>query len=228
MNLAVFDLDKTLYRGYSSVEFVYYLHELNLFNTNALIKLKDLMNKLKQKKIPYLKTAHNYCEILALGLKNKKKSTIVNQANKFFNKNNLYTFSKPLIELLKKNNYYILILSNSLEELLLQIKKYLDADKIIGIDLETKDDYYTGKINSEIHLEKGKQTIINKFIRQNNFSIKNSFGFGDSEHDIGFLNLVENPIVFEPRKNLRKYALKNNWTIVNQKNIIKKVKNIIK
>jgi len=39
-------------------------------------------------------------------------------------------------------------------------------------------------------------------------------GLGDTEADVGFLELVDDPICFNPNKNLYKIARNRNWKIV--------------
>jgi phosphoserine phosphatase len=47
--------------------------------------------------------------------------------------------------------------------------------------------------------------------------MKGSYGIGDTESDVKFLEVVENPIAFNPNENLRKIAEKKGWRIVVEK-----------
>ncbi|MBD3202915.1 HAD-IB family hydrolase [Candidatus Woesearchaeota archaeon] len=228
MKLAVFDVDRTLYDGYSSVEFVSYLKKKDIFPEKQYLEMNDLIKKLSYKKIPYLKAAHDYCLILGDGLKDINKQTIKKQAKMFFSEKKLYSYSADLVSLLKNHNYIILLLSNSLIELLGEVKDCLGADSVIGIELETIRGKYTGKILSEVHFEHGKSNSINRYLESNNIDLKDSIGMGDSDHDIGFLEMITHPVVINYRKELLAYAKKNNWMIADKENVLTKIKNIIK
>jgi len=44
--------------------------------------------------------------------------------------------------------------------------------------------------------------------------MRDSIGVGDTESDIGFLELVDNPIAFNPNTTLAAHAKKKGWKIV--------------
>ena len=82
--------------------------------------------------------------------------------------------------------------------------------------------FYTGREIFVPVLDKGK--VVEEFIGDRNFSLKDSVGVGDTESDAKFLELVERPIAFNPNKELKKIAEKNDWEIVvERKDVIYKI-----
>ena len=53
-----------------------------------------------------------------------------------------------------------------------------------------------------------------RYVKNHGLSLRGSIGVGDTESDIGFLELVSKPIVFNPNVKLAEAAKKKNWTIV--------------
>ena len=67
--------------------------------------------------------------------------------------------------------------------------------------------------------------MIKQYVFENNLDLKNSYGVGDTESDAGFLELVENPIAFNPNYNLKKIAGEKKWKIVvEKKDVIYEIK----
>ncbi|MBU0758527.1 MAG: haloacid dehalogenase-like hydrolase [Nanoarchaeota archaeon] len=228
MKLAIYDIDKTLYNGYSTVEFIEYLHKKRLFRQENYNNIMQLLEGLKTGETSYFRTAHQYVMETAEGLVGQDKDKINVFAKEFFDRSRLFSFSEDLVRIMKKYHYYNLILSNSLIEVLSPIKDYLRMDGLLGIELETSQGKYTGNINSEMHFESGKKGTLAKFLKSNRFTLDMSFGFGDSEHDIAFLEDVKNPVVISPRDELKIHAEKYNWTVAGPNDVLKKVEMILR
>jgi phosphoserine phosphatase len=59
-----------------------------------------------------------------------------------------------------------------------------------------------------------KKELILRYVKNHNLSLKKSIGIGDTESDIGFLELVDYPIAFNPNTVLAERARKRNWSVV--------------
>jgi len=185
--------------------------------------MRELISGLESGNVPYFKAAHHYAEILASALKGKEHAAVRTLAEEFYNPERLYPYSRSLISLLKQKGYRIIIVSNSLIEVLEPLKKNLHADAVEGIILDQAKGVYTGRLVSEMHLENGKNIVIRKL----GHDMKDSIGFGDSEHDIGFLSVVEHPVVINARKGLASHAMQMGWTIASPEDIIEKVRALV-
>lgn len=75
------------------------------------------------------------------------------------------------------------------------------------------EDRFTGKIN-DLHLIANKANIVKRALEKEKLTLECSIGVGDTEGDISFLELVEQPICFNPNTRLYKHAKRMGWKIV--------------
>ena len=97
------------------------------------------------------------------------------------------------------------------------IKSYdTNLDRVMSINLDdlnkTEDGKYTGKFHTEMYDLK-KETL-QAFCNEHNLTLEGSIGVGDTAGDISFLELVENPICFNPNQPLHTAAVERGWKIV--------------
>ena len=65
-----------------------------------------------------------------------------------------------------------------------------------------------------------KSNIVKRAVEKENLTLEASVGVGDTEGDISFLEMVENPICFNPNSKLYLLAKKKSWkTIVERKDV---------
>ncbi len=143
-----------------------------------------------------------------------------------FYENRTYIFAEELISKLKKGDYHIIAISGSPIEIVEEYnRRHLNFDAIFGSVYELdKNEVYTGATVFEPTKHKG--AVVKQYIYENNLILKDSYGIGDTESDAGFLELVENPIAFNPNQNLKEIAEKRGWKIVvEKKDVIYEIKN---
>jgi HAD superfamily hydrolase (TIGR01490 family) len=107
----------------------------------------------------------------------------------------------------------IVLVSASLKEIIDRLKEYFGLEYAISTELEVTDGKYTGNINGLVPYGKYKVDKISEFLRNNNFSLRNSWAYSDHISDSGLLQIVENPCAIDPDSKLRHIAVKNGWRI---------------
>jgi len=125
-----------------------------------------------------------------------------------------------LINIHKAQDRKILIISNAIEYIPKKIGEFLNTDYYMGTKLEIENNKFTGKIDGDIIYGKNKVFAIKKFIKENNLSLKNSWGYSDHHSDLPFLEIVDFPIVVNPNKKLLKKAQEQKWPILKFKETI--------
>jgi phosphoserine phosphatase len=136
-------------------------------------------------------------------------------------KDRQYVFTRNLTAKIRKT-HFLLSVSGSPMEVVEEYNKYLKFDEAIGTVFEIKGSRYTGKRILDTAMEKEK--VFNDFVAQNNFSLSNSIGVGDTENDVCFLKKVQRPVAFNPNANLEKIARRKKWRIVvERKDVIYKI-----
>lgn len=129
-----------------------------------------------------------------------------------------YRYTRELFQKLKDQDYFLIAISGSHHELVSEMAKYYKFDDWAGSKYERKNGKFTGKkmIASQI-----KKEILTEMIKRHNLTFNKSYAIGDSKGDAGVLELVENPIAFNPDQNLYKLAANKGWKIViERKNMI--------
>lgn len=140
--------------------------------------------------------------------------TVVNQSG-----HKIYNYTLTLLKKLQAQGYYTLALSASQQVIAEAFARKYDFDDCIGADYATDGASFTGEKSRIVHDRKGK--IIREYTSSHpELSLDGSVAVGDSGGDIGMLELVENPIAFNPSEELLKVAIEKGWKIViERKNI---------
>lgn len=133
-------------------------------------------------------------------------------------KEQVYAYTRDLIRDLKAKGYLLFVISGSPSLIVKKLADYYDFDDFAATEYPEKNGYFTG----EKVLSVGKKgELLQDLIDKHGLSTEGSIGVGDSEGDIGMLDLVERPIAFNPSKGLFEYAQSKKWEIViERKNVI--------
>lgn len=136
-------------------------------------------------------------------------------------KDQTYVYTRELLEQCKADGYFLLIISGSHHELIEQIGKYFGFDDWVGSQYARTSGAYSGEKQIP---SSDKAAVLKELIGKHDLVYENSLGIGDSASDIAMLELVENPIAFNPDMILFKKAQQNGWPIViERKNMIYKL-----
>lgn len=125
----------------------------------------------------------------------------------------VYLYPKKLKEQLQERGYMAIAISGSRIEEVDLFAEYHKFDDWIGQKFHrTKSgDAYTGTIDATWDQ---KERLLKDFVKKHDLTYTDSFAIGDTSGDIGMLELVENPIAFNPNHSLLAHAKKNGWDIV--------------
>ena len=133
-------------------------------------------------------------------------------------KDQVYTYTRDLIRKLKKQDYLIFAISGSPETMVKKLAEYYGFDEAIGSKYEIINGIFTGQKQLTVGR---KSELLAELIKKHHASPKKSFAVGDSEGDIAMLEIVDQPIAFDPNRALKEFAIKNQWPIVvERKNVI--------
>lgn len=124
---------------------------------------------------------------------------------------NVYVYTRNLIQKLKKEGYFLVAISGSQIELVEPFADKYGFDAWVGQEWERGDEFFTGKI-TKTHT--GKDKIIRRLMEEYDLTLKDSYAVGDSKGDIGMLELVDHPIAINPTHELYEKAHSEGWPIV--------------
>jgi HAD superfamily hydrolase (TIGR01490 family) len=226
---AFFDLDGTLLDGFIICSFPHFLYKKGLFSLNSKEKIDFLFEEYKKGKISYSNAALKIPKEYAKGLKHQNQKEIIFLSSFFMSnfKKNIFSYSKSLVQLMKKKGFRTIAISGSPIEAINNLK-FLGFQNIYGTELEVINEIYTGKLNSNLVLRKNKKILFHNTVSSLNIDLSSSFAFGDTAQDLPMLKSVKYPFAVNPDNFLKKEANNNFWPIVNKDNILSEVKKTLK
>jgi len=214
--VAIFDIDGTIFRSSLLIELVKEFVREEIFPKRVEQMYMDDYNEWADRKNSYENFLNAIVEAFEKNLKFVEPSRFFRTARKVASKHKYHTYryTRDLVKKLNKEGYYLLAISNSPQVMVKNFCVKWGFDKVYGrlyeIDKKKK---FTGKTMWEENLE-DKSRIFKIALENENLTLKDSVGVGDTESDIPFLKMVEQPICFDPNKKLYHYAKKNDWKIV--------------
>lgn len=217
--LAVFDIDGTIFRKNLQFELIDELVWMKVFRRSVRRELLNAYTSWLEHKGTYEDYKQRLVELYSENIKGCKKEDVEKASKSVvpFHKDRTYIFAEDLIKKLREKNYHIVAVSGSPIEIVREFNKTrLKFDEAFGSVYEIDDnDIYTGEEGFTPVKNKGQ--LIKQYAFENNLTLEDSYGIGDTESDASFLEIVENPIAFNPNQNLREIAEKNNWKIMVEK-----------
>ncbi len=138
-------------------------------------------------------------------------------AIRFFSefKEKIFPASYDLVKRLRKRGFRTVCFSMAAFEVALLASRELGMDDCVGTKAVIEESFYTGSLETDLHLPGGKERLAKKLLSDSSFSV----GFGDSSSDIGYLDLVDVAFVVNPDDELKKYAESKGWVLLDLKGL---------
>lgn len=220
--VALFDLDNTVYNGYSVIALIESQIFRGYFSIGEVFSLLNDMRKYRKGLLDYDTAMTNGLLQWAKGLKGKNYNKVAEHTRKFYSnhKRNFFPYVSTLIPILKQTHdiYFVTGEPQFVGKALVSL---FDVDGFSSSMMEVKNGIFTGKVTDILSHRSGKKLAAEKILSQ--YSKKGSFAFGDSEGDLEMLKLVEYPVCVNSSKELEKIGLKEKWMMVTPDDIENKV-----
>ncbi len=227
MRVAFFDVDGTVFRSSLLIELVEQFIAEGIFPASAKEMYEESERKWRNREgsyetyiddvvrafLSHLKGVH-YGEFADIGRR------IVAAKSK-----TVYRYTRDLIDELKRENYYLVAISQSPKTILDEFCREYGFDKVYGRVYEIgPQDRFTGVVVDE-HLIKNKAAIVKRVFEKNSeLTREASIAVGDTEGDIPLLESVERPICFNPNQTLFSHAKRVGWeVVVERKDVIYRI-----
>ena len=222
---AVFDIDGTVVRTGLFFSIIHEMIARSMVSRPDQLKLEKAHKNWLQRKTTFSFDAYTATavKIFRKDLANLKVSAYNSVIRAVINRsvNHVYTYPIQLIKQLKAKGYLILAISGSEKKVVASFCKKHNFDDWIGMDYHSDGLYFTGATTDVVDQ---KEVHLKSLIERHDLSLKESVAVGDTASDISMLKMVEQPICFNPSKQLKEYAQKTGWPIViERKNVIYKL-----
>lgn len=226
--VAVFDIDGTIFRSSLLIELVEAFIANGLFPASARTLYKREQQLWLDRKGTYEDYINKVVAVFRTKLKGVRYSDFESVAEAVIDvkRDRVYRFTRDLVKELKRKGYFLLGISHSPKLILEPFCKSLGFHKVYGFMYELgPDDRFTGDVE-ELHLMGNKALILKRALDKEPITLERSVGVGDTESDIGFLEMVARPICFNPNDRLYKYGKRMQWeVVVERKDVIYQIRN---
>lgn len=225
---AFFDVDNTLYKGYSVTDFYLFLADKGHKSKWAYSQDEEIGRYYRSGKINYEEASIRVAKVLARCVSGLTIRQVDEYKKEFMEtKERLNPWVKDIFNVLEGKGFTIYLISASPNPNIEAIADYLKCDKYSTSELELKNGKYTGKILNMLNYEEK----LHKIHRILGHLTKNSFkiGFGDSSGDVDMLSLMDEAFLYQPhQKKLIQVAKNRGWRVVNENNILETVKQVLR
>ena len=214
--VAFFDIDGTVFRSSLLIELVEKLIDEKVFPESARSEYEkeyqawrnregsyeDYIKAMVKTFVTHIKGVH-YGEVADIG------RLVVSGNSK-----RVYRYTRDLLPKLKDRGYFVVAISQSPKAILDDFCESYGFDKVYGRMYEIgPTDKFTGEIIDE-HLIQNKANIVKRVFAKGEFDESKTVAVGDTEGDIPMLDMVDEPICFNPNNALYQHAMRMGWKVV--------------
>lgn len=142
--------------------------------------------------------------------------------------NQVYVYTRNRIEELRRTHHCVAI-SGSPDIVVRPFAEAWGFARVFAsdLDVDARTGRYTGgrafgiALEHKVDLSAEKRVLFERACSELGVVAAGSYGFGDTESDLGFLDCVEHPVAFNPNRELYAIAHERRWPIViERKNVI--------
>ncbi len=214
--LAVIDLDGTLLRGMNA-ERIFYLHLLAGGHAGPLRLGGFLLSLFRDTLRLGFRPALGANARILKGRTPDKVGQWAHAFGRVFLRKAIPDDLRRKILSLKAQGCRIVLLSGSLQVLVDQLKERLEAEILIGTELEVADGRLTGRKTGIFAYGPGKIDALYKRIDPEGIDWAGSWALADRISDLPVFELVGHPVVVHGDRKLRRLARERGWEIIGKR-----------
>lgn len=133
-------------------------------------------------------------------------------------KDQIFTYTRDLVQRLKGEGYLLFAVSGSPQEVIELLAGHHGFDDAIGGHFARANGHFTGEYTTPIF---DKKAALDTLVQKHGATYTESYAVGDSASDAAMLAVVTHPIAFSPDQNLFRIAKDHSWPIVvERKNVV--------
>lgn len=219
MNLAIFDLDRTLINCDSDNEWPKYLLKKGLID-QSFVDLER--NKYYQDYINGCLNIDEFLKFQLAPLGRFSRAELDKMHNEYLHEfilPHITMMAKMLVQSHRDAGDELLLLSATNEFIITPIAHVFGIENVIGVQLETDSNgNYTGAYVGTPSFKEGKVTRLHQWLQSRGLtmsSYEKIYFYSDSHNDLPLLKEVTDPVAVNPDDKLNSYAQQHGWPVLN-------------
>ena len=210
--LAFFDLDGTLVS--SNV-----VHQYNWFARNSGESMRRLKLLCALPRLGWLemRSRRRFNEAFFQHYRGMRHDWLVENAPRMFEellRPALYLGAPKLVEQNRREGYYTVLLTGSLDFAIQPLAEFLKFDRVVSNHLVFDDGVATGQLQTPVLAEAEKAKTMRGIIAEFNANPQHCRAYSDSTSDLPMLEIAGNPTAVNPSRGLLRIARERNWNVL--------------
>ena len=217
---AFFDLDYTLYEGYTASALLRFLADHGHIKASLADEIHQLHEDYSAGLINYRDAAERALKLNAAVVAGKTEAEVAEWTRRFVHatSDRLYPWTDKLMRILHEKGYKVCIISASMDFTVKAVAEVLGADRHYGSVAEVESGVYTGELTHLLNFEE-KHAIVQKLLQETQH--ETHVGFGDSEGDVDMLSAMDKAVLYNPKSpDLVTLAHERGWFIASEDTIL--------
>jgi len=210
--LVFFDVDNTLFNGYTQKHLARYLHRKGILNSIDMLLVVVWFILYRVKIIKDETSGVNYLLSRFKGWSKKRVEAIFNEYFSVIVRKRLYAQGIAVARNHLKKGNVVVLLSTSLAPIIKRVAKEIGTPHIIATELAYAGGTSLGRVSGNVVTSKQKLVLAQKFIRERGALVTCYYAGHYSDYPL--LKMVDNPFVVNPDKTLKELAQKHSWPVV--------------
>jgi HAD superfamily hydrolase (TIGR01490 family) len=210
--LALFDLDYTILDGNSESIWNRFLFDKKIVDKGFLLRITDYYHAYEQGQLDI----HEYQAFLLRPIAEQPLVHLLNLRKEYlqFIRQTVRARMMRRVRRFRTLGFSLLLITASNSFIARPIAEMLRFPHLICTEIRQNDGLFTTELEGIPAFREGKVQRLEEWLIQEGLTLQESWGYSDSYNDIPLLNRFDHPVAVMPDSNLRAYALKQGWKII--------------
>lgn len=210
---AAFDIDGTIFRWQLYHELFDAMVEDNMISPADAAEVLDARENWRKRSAEYEDYEQALVNVMQNAIVGIDEKAFHALADKILQEkgHHVYRYTLDLLKRLQSEGYVTIAISGSYQELVERFCQLHGIDIAVGRKYEIIHGQLTDK---SVAVFGRKNEILQELVKEHGLDWNDSYAIGDSGGDIAMLELVANPIAFNPDQKLQKTAIERGWPMV--------------
>jgi len=212
--VSIFDVDGTLARGFYIVKFADALAEQGRFQPKDARAIKEMLGEYgRSSGYDYGRFTWDVIMAFGKGIRGNRQAEIEGAGQRYIDGHpeDKFPFADGLIALVNERGYPTVVISGSPGEIIRPFARSMGMGQAFTTEYETENGVFTGEVAINGAIDSTKRDVVARYIKDHDVDASASAGFGDSHHDLAFLNAVGYPVALNPNEALAAIARSSGW-----------------